>query len=220
MPVSSVSSASAPPAVLTYDNFPAHSTLSREILIDDRTGETCVKITAAATEAGPETRRTVARSAAISAAVTTFVALGVCALPFTALAWRQRHLLPWWTVLVFAVFCAALFALVWRSAIATRLAATEKFLKLNTVLVACPTRLLIECSGPHQPYSHEFARAAIRGVDVARSLESEKDTPCLLHGLRIALADGTHLNVLRGRSREELAWVAGMIGQVIGVGRK
>src|SRR4051812_46336323 len=45
----------APANVLTYDNLPPHSTLLREVLVD-RTGETCVKITAPATEAAPATR--------------------------------------------------------------------------------------------------------------------------------------------------------------------
>jgi hypothetical protein len=201
----------APANVLTYDNLPPHSTLLREVLVDHRTGETCVKITAPATEAAPATRLAIARSAAITAAATTFVALGVCAIPFAMLAWRQRHLVPWWTAIVFAVFCAALFALIWRNMFLSRLATTEKFLGSSTVLVVSPSRLLIECSGPGLPFSYEFAAKSVREVRVTRALHAERDSSCLLHGLQIALSDGTDLNLLCGRSREELAWVAATI---------
>jgi hypothetical protein len=109
----------------------------------------------------------------------------------------------------FIVFCAALFALVWRAQYASRLDAAASALRQATVLAASAGRLIIETSGPLGTTSHDLKQCrgsearTIRAFRLARC-DRQRRVDCL----QVLLSDGTTIHVLPGRDVVELKWVA------------
>lgn len=191
--------------VLTYDTFPPHSHLRREV------GDGVIKITAAADEPNPQARRAELQRAAVSAALLSGALLVafVLAVASTYLAHR-RYMGSWlFAALVasFVVFCAALFLLAWRATYAARIERLERALRQTTILVASPGRLLVETAGPFGQASHDITNV----LDMRRgNLDGER---CL----EILLSDGTRVRLLPGRDDAELHWVARTLRSSIGV---
>jgi hypothetical protein len=198
--------------VLTYDTFPPHSSLRREVMNGS------IKITAAAEEPGPRARRVELQRAALGGALLSAALLAafVLAVASTYLAHR-RHMGFWlFTVLVisFAVFCAALFLLLWRAAYAARIEKLERAMRQTTILVASPGRLLVETAGPFGQQSHDLCTRVggpYRVTDF--QLGSIERHTCLL----IVLATGQRIRVLPGRDDAELDWVARTLRGTIGI---
>jgi len=200
------SGGSESPAVLTYDNLPPHSTLIREILTDDTTGETSIKIIAPAGEPTARARRRIAIRSAIPAAAMTVATLAVCAVPIGFVAYNHRHLLPWWTLIIFTIFCAALYAFLWRGWRAESLARNEVLLRRNSVLLIRPQQLLIEATGPQGRISYEIAASRIRSVRAAN-----REMPELV----LMLDTDPPVLLLKGREFDELQWVAATVRHVM-----
>jgi hypothetical protein len=191
---------------LTYDTQPPHSRLKRELI------NGVLRIVAEAEEPGPLVRRTALLRAAIPASLICFVVLMVGLAIFGGTYQANRRYMDSSTSLIligaFVIFCAALFALVWRTQYAVRLDACAKALKQNTLLAASPGRLLVESAGPIGTSTLDL-NGTIRSLRIARC---ETCVDCL----QIMLADGTRIHVLPGRDEPELRWVAKTLGAVIG----
>lgn len=197
------------PHVLTYDTLPPHSTLRREISDD------VVKITAAAEEPGSHAKRIELQRAALSAALLSGALLVgfILAIGSTYRAHRGYMGAGLFTVLVvaFAVFCAALFLLLWKMQYASRIDALERAFRQTTILAASPGRLLIETAGPFGQASHDLDGSTLsfrRG-----RWRVEKPVDCL----DVMVGDDRIIQVLPGRDEAELRWVARTLRTTIGV---
>ena len=182
--------------VLTYDTFPPHSSLRREV------GDGVITITAAAEEPGAHARRVELQRAACAGALLSGGLLAAFVLAVASTYLEHRRYIGFWLFVVliaaFVVFCAALFLLMWRAAYAARLEKLERAMKQTTILVASPGRLLVETAGPFGQASHAIERALDfrRGrLDGYRCLE-------------ILAPGGERVHVLPGRDDAELHWVA------------
>ena len=198
--------------VLTYDTFPPHSNLRREVLNGS------IRITAAAEEPGPHARRVELQRAALSGALLScgLLVAFVSAVASTYVA--HRRYMGFWLfcvlVVAFVVFCAALFLLMWRAAYAARLEKLERAMKQTTILVASPGRLLVETAGPFGQASHDLCTRTggpYRVIDLR--LGSIGWHNCLV----IVLATGQVVRVLPGRDDAELNWVAGTLRGTVGI---
>jgi hypothetical protein len=191
---------SSVPVPLTYDTLPPHSRLRREF------ADGVLKIIAAVEEPGPLVRRAALLHTALPAAMISVAALLVGFAIFGSMYLVNRRLMPEWLSLVlgaaFVVVCAALFALVWRIRYTSRLERIEKALRQSTIIAASFGRLLIETDGPFGAASHDL-RSDLRGIGVV-SCSTDSNLECL----RIGLMDGTRIEILAGRDRIELDWVA------------
>jgi hypothetical protein len=188
------------PVPLTYDTLPPHSRLHRDF------ADGILQISAAAEEPGPLVRRAALIRSALPAAMISVVVLVVGFAVFGSMYLANRRLMPGWLSLalglIFIVLCAALFTLVWRIQYSSHLERIEKALRQSTIIAASPGRLLIETDGPFGAASHEL-RSDLRSLGVI---------PCAvdphLDCLQIGLVNGTRIELLAGRDRVELDWVA------------
>jgi len=190
---------------LTYDNLPSHSRLHREYV------DGVLKIIAGPEDPGPLVRRAALLRAAIPASLICFCALIVGFAIFGAMyAQNRRNLstdLSAALFIAFVVFCAALFALVWRIQFASRIEASETALQQSTILAASRDRLIIETSGPFGAASHNLqfdsTDRAVGSIRLARCNDRFG-----IGILEIVLKDGAHIRILPGRDDTELRWVA------------
>jgi hypothetical protein len=197
---------------LTYDTFPPHSSLRREV------ADGGIKITAAAEEPGPRARRLEKQRAALGGALLSAALLAafVLAVASTYLAHR-RYMGSWlfaMLVVAFVVFCAALFLLMWRAAYAARIERLERAMRQTTILVASPGRLLVETAGPFGQQSYDLCTRVggpYRVTDFR--LGSIERHNCLL----IVLATGQLVRILPGRDDPELNWVARTLRGTVGL---
>jgi len=195
---------------LTYATLPPGSGITR----DERPGG--VTITAPAQEAGPDVRREVARDVAVSSSAWSAGVLAVVLLVFGATVVEHRRLLPWWAAVLFAVFCVAVFLLVWWARYLAKLAAVERGLRQATVISADARRLLVESTGPLGPRSYAIDRGDIAELGLARVPDGPAVAEGLdVEGLVVALVDGRRVEILCGRRRGELLWIAGTIREVM-----
>ena len=190
---------------LTYDTFPPHSSLRREV------SNGAIKITAAAEEPGAHARRLELQRAALSGALLScgLLIAFVSAVASTYLA--HRRYMGFWLFVVlvaaFVVFCLALFLLMWRAAYASRLEKLERAMKQTTILVASPGRLLVETAGPFGQASHE----------IDHFLDMRRGKLDGLSCLEILLTSGQRVRVLPGRDESELHWVARTLRGTVGI---
>ena len=190
---------------LTYDTLPPHSTLRREIVGG------VLKITAAAEEPSDVARRDARLRAALPAAMLSGALLVafLAAIGSTFMSNRRNIGSGLMIVLfvAFAVFCAALFLLVWRAQYAARVEALERAFQQTTILAASPGRLLIETSGPLGQESQELRTSRdvkSNGELVGMRLSRGGYIVCI----DVLVSDRTDcLPVLCGRSEAELRWV-------------
>jgi hypothetical protein len=190
---------------LTYDTFPPHSSLRREVLNGS------IKITAAAEEPGAHARRAALQRAACAGALLSGALLAAFVLAIASTYLAHRRYMGFWLFVVlvtaFVVFCGALFLLMWRAAYAARLEKLERAMKQTTILVASPGRLLVETAGPFGQASHDINQV----LDLRRGkLEG-------LSCLEILPATGQRVLVLPGRDESELHWVARTLRGVVGI---
>ena len=198
--------------VLTYDTFPPHSSLRREISAG------AIKITAAAEEPNPRARRAELQRAAFSGALWSCGLLHAFVLAVASTYLAHRRFMGFWLfvvlVVAFLVFCAALFLMMWRTAYAARIERLEHALRQTTILVASSERLLIETAGPFGQASHELAA---RPPDSDRVLGLRRGKLDGHRCLEILLASGRSVCVLPGRDDAELHWVARTIRGTMGI---
>ena len=197
---------------LTYDTFPPHSSLRREVVNGS------VKITAAAEEPGPRARRVERQRAALGGALLSAALLAAFVLAVASTYLAHRRYMGFWlfTVLVaaFVVFCAALFLLMWRTAYAARIERLERAMRQTTILVASPGRLLVETAGPFGQASYDLCTRVggpYRVADFRLGFIDRHN--CLL----IVLVTGQLIRVLPGRDQAELHWVARTLRGTIGM---
>jgi hypothetical protein len=189
--------------LLTYDTFPPHSNLRREV------SNGSIKITAAAEEPGAHARRLEWQRAALAGALLSGGLLSAFVLAVASTYLAHRRYMGFWLFVVlvaaFVVFCAALFLLMWRAAYAARLEKLERAMKQTTILVATPGRLLVETAGPFGQASYDLSTrlgGPYRVIDFR--LGSIGWHNCLV----IVLASGQLVRILPGRDSAELDWVA------------
>jgi hypothetical protein len=198
--------------VLTYDTFPAHSSLRREV------SNGSITITAAAEEPGPHARRVELQRAALSGALLSCGLLIAFVLAVASTYVAHRRYMGFWLFVVlvaaFVVFCAALFLLMWRAAYAARLEKLERAMKQTTILVASPGRLLVETAGPFGQASHDLC-TGVGGP--SHLIDFRLGTLGWHHCLAIVLATGQVVRVLPGRDEAELRWVARTLRGAVGV---
>lgn len=181
---------------LDYDTLPPHSQLRREIV------EGGLKITALPEEPGPLVRRAARIDAAFPAALICAIVLMLGFAVFGAAYESNRRFMPGVLsgvlLCAFIIFCAALFALIWRTQYALRIETAQNALKQMTILAASQGRLVVETQGPLGSMSHDL-RDSIVDIQVLRSGSSQY--------LEIELKDGGHVELLEGRDEIELNWV-------------
>jgi hypothetical protein len=201
---------------LTYDTFPPHSNLRREIVGDG------ITITAAAEEPNPQVRRVQLQRAAFSGALLSgaLLAAFILAIASTYVAHRRYMDAPLFAALViaFIVFCGAMFAFIWRVQYAARIDALERALRQTTILAATPGKLLIETAGPFGQASYEllgFVENESRSVVDFRRGRCGGGRP--VDCLEIVLADGKTIHVLPGRDEAELRWVVRTLRGAVGI---
>jgi hypothetical protein len=190
---------------LTYDTFPPHSSLRREV------SDGAIKITAAAEELSARARGVELQRAALGGALLSAALLAafVLAVASTYLAHR-RYMGSWlFAVLVgaFVVFCGALFLLMWRAAYAARIERLERAMRQTTILVAAQGHLLVETAGPLGQASHDFRHVD----DLRRGRIDGQDC------LEILVPNRDPVRVLAGRDDAELHWVARTLRGTIGL---
>jgi hypothetical protein len=195
------------PRTLTYDTLPAHSRLRREF------DGGLLKLIAGAEEPGPLVRRAALLRSAVPAAWICLAVLLVGLATFGATYHAHRRLMPTTLSIVlfcaYLIFCAALFALVWRAQYAGRIEAAQKALQQNTLIAASAGRIVIETAGPMGEASHDLA-GHIRGIRLGRC-----DDPHRLDCLQIVLEDGTSIQMFAGRDEVELRWLARTLRSVV-----
>jgi hypothetical protein len=187
------------PHALNYDTLPPHSTLRREMV-----GDT-ITITAGPQQPGAPAKRAALHRAAFSGALICSVLLAAFVLAFGGTYLQHRRYIDstLFVVLVaaFAIFCAALFGLIWRMQYTARIDALEHALRQTTVLAAAPGKLIIETAGPFGQASHELL-GSVRDLRQVRCGNDGIDC------LQIVLSDSRTIEVLPGRDAAELQWVA------------
>lgn len=199
------------PHALTYDNLPAHSRLRREF------ADGALKIVATPEEPGPLVRREALLATALTASLSSFLALAIGALVFGPLYLNARRTMPpaLSVVLLVAsvVFYAAVFCFAWRIRYVTRITAASCALQQTTVLAASKERLLIESTGPCGAASRDLAPDSVLSIRVA-----SHDGASALGCIEIQLLDSTRIGILIGRDQAELCWVAQTLGSILGHG--
>jgi hypothetical protein len=193
---------------LTYDNLPSHSRLQRQYV------DGVLKIIASPEEPGPLARRAAMFRAAVPAALICFCTLIVGIAIFGAAYDRSRRSmsteLSIALFIAFVIFCAALFALVWRIQYQLRIEAVESALQQTTVIAASRDRLIVETSGPFGAASHDWKLSPQAHMIEAIRL-SGCDDQFGIGVLEVLPKDGAAIRILPGRDEIELKWVAGAL---------
>lgn len=200
-------------SILPYDDLPPGSTLLREYTAD------AITITARAGEPDDAVRRHLKSTSAIWACFPSAAAILICLLVFARPLWAHRDHLPWWTAIVFAIFVAAVHALLWQTRYLRLIESVENAFEQTTILRIDRLRLLIESTGPLGTRSVDWSASDVRAIRVA-ALEPS-DEPRVrepLGAVRIDLITGESAFIFAGRTPAELIWVGRMLRQFLGSG--
>jgi hypothetical protein len=201
---------------LTYDTFPPHSNLRREVI------GAVVKITAPAEEPSSHARRIEMQRAAFPGALLSGALLLAFVLAVGSMYLAHRPFMGRWLFMVlfiaFIIFCGALFLLVWRVQYTGRLDRLEQALRQTTILAASPGQLLIETVGPYgQASYHLRGHAEPLPQSIVRLRRGRCGEKPGVDCLDIVLADGRTVQVLPGRDEAELNWVARTLRGIVGI---
>jgi hypothetical protein len=183
---------------LAYDNLPPGSDLA---LV--HTKDNAVTITAPAGNPPAAMLRVVAQESAVFASLLgAGLVLGVIAFFRGAIHFdRLPAVLRVWGVVWFAVFCAGLFALLWRLRYAEMKRRLQRARLQSTIVYVSPGRLLIETTGPAGESSHDLPAGDIASITVDRGPRLARSATIVLR-----LKSGKVLKILRGRDERELRW--------------
>ena len=194
---------------LVYNELPTGSDIRREYGPGG-----AVTITAPAGEPSAAARRAAAYSTGISSAA-------VCGIGLLALLWVGSAMSPSFqrldaelrvmAMVLFGVFCAGVFVLVWKVYYAARLDVLVELCREASILHANNQRLLVETTGPRGNRSFEVKSAEVRCVSVAGGHSSRSPVPYV----NVERSDGSLLRLLPGRHPAELHWVAATVSHAL-----
>jgi hypothetical protein len=168
-----------------------------------------IKITSPAGEIDEPIRRELLGQSAIFAGGLSSLILILCLVVFGGMLYEHRHLIPWWTGVVFVVFVAALFAFVARLMYGSAMERAERALQQTSILIIEPRRLLLETTGPLGSESRELDPKHIRSVRVVSGVLSWSHGE--IGASHIELSTEEAVALLPGHSMAELRAVARLI---------
>ena len=196
---------------LVYNELPTGSDIRREYGPGG-----AVTITAPAGEPSAASRRAAAYSTGVSSAA-------FCGLAILGVLWVGFGLFPSLNRLdaglrataavLFTVFCAGVFLLVWRSDYTSRLDLLVDLRKESVVMYADADRLLVETAGPRGSRSFDLAAGDVCGIKVDAGHPGRSRLGCLI----VERRDGSSLRLLPGRHPAELHWVAATASHALGI---
>jgi hypothetical protein len=204
----------AAPLPLAYDDLPPGSDIRRE------RAPGMVRIVVPAGEPSRAAMQQTLRDALAWGSIASILLLLIASYAFRISIAVQRisggQLL--WAWAFFALFCAALVALVSWVRYGVMADALRAGRRQSTIIAATPTRLMIETTGPFGDASHDLPADQIRRIQIDRSrpLDDLGQRRSVRH-LTLRLSDARTIRLLPARDRAELACVAAMIGQALDI---
>src|SRR4051812_44726896 len=198
--------AGSAPLPLAYDDLPPGSDIRRERDVAGGAGGASVRIVVPAGAPSRRVRRRTLTDALARGAVESVPLLIIAIAVFAVGLYRQRvsGRLLMLAYGFFAIFCAALVALVVWVRFGEMSDALRAGRRQMTILVATPARLLVETSGPFGTAGYDFPADVVIDVQIAHGpLIDDLGLRRRVNHLTLQLKDGRTIRLLPGRDRAE-----------------